>query len=65
MTEDPIIEEVRRHRRARAAKFNYDIDAIAEDARKRERAGGHKVIRPPKRKTRRAGAKAGPAPGRE
>jgi len=29
MTDDPIIEEVRRNRRARAAKFNYDIDAIA------------------------------------
>jgi hypothetical protein len=50
MTEDPIIEEVRKHRQARAARFNYDIDAIAEDARKRERTSGHKVVRPPKRK---------------
>ena len=64
VTEDPIIEEVRRHRQARAAKFNYDIDAIAEDAHKRERAGGHKVIRPPKRKVGPAGAEKAPAPGR-
>ena len=51
MTDDPIIAEVRKHRRARAAKFNFDIDAIAEDARKRERGSGHKVIRPSPRKT--------------
>ena len=50
MVEDPIVEEVRRNRQARAARFNYDIDAIAEDARKRERTNGHKVVRPPKRK---------------
>jgi hypothetical protein len=65
MTEDPIIEEVRRHRQARAAKFNYDIDAIAEDARKRQRTSGHKVIRPPRRKAGRTTAETGPAPGRQ
>ena len=50
MTNDPIIEEVRRNRQARAAKFNYDIDAIAEDARKRQAKSGHKLIQPPRRK---------------
>ncbi len=41
---DPIVEEVRKHREARAARFGYDIKAIFEDARKREREGGRKVI---------------------
>ncbi len=50
MTDDPIIAEVRRNRQARAAKFNYDIDAIAEDARKRQAKSGHKLIQPPRRK---------------
>jgi len=50
MTDDPIIEEVRRNRRARAAKFNYDIDAIADDARKRQAKSGHKLIQAPRRK---------------
>jgi hypothetical protein len=52
MVNDPIIDEVRRYRRKRAAKFHFDIDAIAEDARRRERACGHKVVRAPKRKAR-------------
>jgi hypothetical protein len=65
MTEDPIVEEVRRHRRARAAMFNYDIEAIAEDARKRERAGRHKVIGPPQRQADPPGAETAPAPRRQ
>jgi len=60
MIDDPIIEEVRRHRQARAAKFNYDVDAIADDARKRQAISGHKLIQPPRRgrrgKARSAGA---------
>ena len=51
MKDDPIIEEVRTLRHARAAKFNFDIDAIAEDARKRESKSGHRVIQPPRRKS--------------
>ncbi len=39
---DPIVEEVRKHRDARAARFGYDIRAIFEDAKKRE--GGRKVV---------------------
>jgi len=56
---DPIVEEVRKHRQARAARFNYDIDAIAADARKRERAGKHRVVQPPRKKTQARQAKAG------
>lgn len=61
MIDDPIIAEVRRHRQARAAKFNYDLDAIADDARKREATCGHKLIQPPKRKRRRLGVRRGDA----
>jgi hypothetical protein len=44
MREDPIVEEVRRYREERAAKFGYDLRAIAEDARKRQRESGRKVV---------------------
>jgi hypothetical protein len=58
MREDPIVSEVRRFRDERAAKFGYDLRAIAEDARKRERQGGRQVVSlaNPERRTR-------PAPG--
>jgi hypothetical protein len=55
---DALVEEVRRHRLARAAKFGFSIDAIAEDARKRERKSGHKVLQPPKRKAMRKHARS-------
>ena len=61
MYEDPIVEEVRRYRQARAAKFNYDIDAMVEDARKRQGTGGHKVLQPPKRKPVRRRKRSGSA----
>ena len=41
---DHIVEEVRQIRDRQAAKFNYDVDAILEDARKREGESGHKVV---------------------
>jgi hypothetical protein len=40
---DPIIEEIHETRRRIAEKFNYDIAAIAEDARKRQEASGRPV----------------------
>ena len=49
MYRDPIVEEVRKHRQARAAKFNYDIDAMMADARKRQKTSGHKIAPVPKR----------------
>ena len=51
MYKDPIVEEVRKHRQARAARFNYEIDAIVDDARKRQGKDGHRVVQPPKRKS--------------
>lgn len=41
---DPIVEEVRRAREAHAKQFNYDLDAICEDLRKREKASGHPTV---------------------
>jgi hypothetical protein len=45
---DPIVEEVRE---AQAARYNYDVKAILEAARKRQRRPGAKVVSfPPKKK---------------
>ena len=46
---DPIVEEVRKIRDAHAAKFNFDLHAICEDLRKKEKSCGHPVVSlPPK-----------------
>lgn len=37
MWQDAIVEEVRKTRREYAAKFNYDISAMLEDLKQRER----------------------------
>jgi hypothetical protein len=44
MREDPIMNEVRRIRDERAAKFGYNLRAIAEDARKRQQQSGRKAV---------------------
>ena len=44
MWKDPIVEEVRKHREARAAKFGFNIRAIVEDVMKRQAASGHRVV---------------------
>lgn len=64
MIEDPIVEEVRRNRRAIAAQFNNDLDAIVAYLRKRERTSGHKLIRPPKRRAARRSVPARSAAGK-
>ena len=48
--EDPIVAEVRRIRDAHAARFNYDLRAIFEDIKERERKSGRTYVSfPPKR----------------
>lgn len=42
---DPIVEEVRAAREAIAAKFKFDIHAIAENARRHQAKSGHKIIK--------------------
>ena len=37
---DPIVDEVRRIRDAHAARFNYDLDAIYQDIKEREKNSG-------------------------
>lgn len=44
MQRDPIVEEVRRVREAQAAKYNYDVKAILDAARKRQQRSGTKVV---------------------
>ena len=40
---DPIIGEIRKIRDAHAAKFQFDLHAICEDLRKKEKACGHTI----------------------
>jgi hypothetical protein len=55
MTEDPIIEEVRRAREELLAKFNYDLIALVkhlqEKTEEARRAGRKVMSLPPKRVT--------------
>ncbi len=44
MRDDPIVDEVRKLREARAARFGFDIQAIAADAKRREGEGDRKVV---------------------
>jgi hypothetical protein len=41
---DPIVDEVRRVRDAHAAQFNYDLDAIFQDIKEREKKSGLKFV---------------------
>jgi hypothetical protein len=44
---DAIVDEVRRVRDAHAAQFNYDIDAIFDDIKEKERQSGRRFVAPP------------------
>jgi hypothetical protein len=46
---DPIVEEVRRHRMEHTRKFGGDLKLICEDLRRIQRESGCQVVRrPPK-----------------
>ena len=50
MIKDPIVEEVRKARNEYAGQFNYDLDAICLDLKKKQGQPGKKVVLfPPKR----------------
>lgn len=49
MIDDPIVAAVRKVRDRRAAKFNYDLDAIYRDLKEQERASGRTYVRYPPR----------------
>lgn len=44
MHKDPIVEDVRKRRQQWAARFGYNIEAMAADLRKREGQDGHPVV---------------------
>ena len=52
MKEDAVVAEVRKFRDEHAKKFNYDLDAIVRDFRRRERRCPSPVLsRSPRRPT--------------
>jgi hypothetical protein len=51
MWRDEIVEEVRKARDEYAAKFNYDIRAIARDMRERQERSGETIVRLKSKKT--------------
>ncbi len=44
MKNDPIVTEVRNVRQKLAARFNYDLKSIFDDARVRQATSGHQVV---------------------
>ena len=49
MRSDPIVDETRKVRDDLAAKFNYDVKALGQYYRSREKSEDRKVVlRPPK-----------------
>ena len=46
MIEDPIVEEIRRHRKAHAAEHGNDLGRIAQALRKHERESSRTVLNP-------------------
>jgi len=46
---DPIVEEVRKARKAHAQKFKFDLHAICEDLRHKEKTCGHRLVSLPSR----------------
>ena len=57
MKQYPIVEEVRKARQAHAEKFNYDMEAIFTDLKKREKTCGHRVVsRPPRPRLKKTGS---------
>lgn len=61
MWKDHIVEEVRSIKERQAAKFNYDVRALLEDAMNRQLNSGHQLIYPtPGGKAQRAQGTATP-----
>ena len=57
MKPDPIVEEVRKARQAHAAKFNYDMEAIFDDLKQKEKTCGHRIVsRPPRPRLKKTGS---------
>jgi hypothetical protein len=44
MHDDPIVEEVRRHREHHAEEFGFDLGAICRDLRRQQRESNREVV---------------------
>ncbi len=44
MWNDPIVEELHKHRQEMAAKFNYDVHAVCQYYRERQKLSGQPVV---------------------
>jgi len=49
---DPIVEEVRKHRKEHTQKFNGELSAICTDLRRIQESSGHTVVHLAPRKTK-------------
>jgi hypothetical protein len=47
MYKDEILEEIHKYREEYAKSFNYDLNAIFDDLRKKQISHGHKVVKLP------------------
>jgi hypothetical protein len=56
MVPDPIVEQIKRIREEYAARFNYDLEAIARDVRSRQEDDNRQVVRRPPRRPQKAAA---------
>ena len=50
MTTDPMLEEIYQYREAMAAKFNYDVRAIAAEMRRLQHTENRAFIAPPRQR---------------
>jgi len=50
MARDPIVEGVQRIKQAIAARYNYDVRAMAKAFREDQKTCGHPVVSPPRRR---------------
>ncbi len=46
MIDDPVVEEIRRHRKAHAAEHGNDLDRIVKALRQRERESDRPLLNP-------------------
>ncbi len=56
MINDPIVNEIRRVRDELAKKFNYDVDAIFSDLRKKQRKYSNRIVNLRKKRAEKLGA---------
>lgn len=61
MWQDPIVEEVRRYRQEYAAQFNYDLKAICQDLRDRQKKSSRKVVSLPPKQVQKEASEGQPA----